>query len=206
MSRPQVLAIAAAALLSAVACNGSTSTPIGTNPIVSATPTVTLRAPGTATVPALTVTSTSFANGTAMPAAEALAGCGGTNVSPQLSWSGAPAGTQSFVITEFDPDAPTGVGFWHWTLYNIPSTVTSIAGGAGTNAPSGTAGLNDYGALGYGGPCPPVGDGNHRYFITVSALDTVLTGMPSPTTGAYLTFNMRGHIIAQGTYLGLFAR
>ena len=186
--------------------NAACASPIGPAPMistVSATPTVTLRAPGTAAVPALTVTSTSFGNGAPIPAAEAQVGCGGTNVSPALSWSGAPAGTQSFVITEFDPDAPTGVGFWHWIAYNIPATTTSVASAA---TPPGTPGLNDYGALGYGGPCPPVGDGNHRYMFTVSALDTVLSGLPASTTGAYLTFNMRGHIIAQGSYLGVFSR
>jgi hypothetical protein len=91
-------------------------------------------------------------------------------------------------------------------LYNIGPTTTTIALGAGTAPPSGTSGLNDYGALGYGGPCPPVGDGAQHYHFTISALDVALSGMPANTTGAYLTFNMRGHIIAQGTYLGLFAR
>ena len=198
--------LAAAAVASATAC-ANNATPSLVTPATSATPTVTLRAPGTASVPALTVTSNAFANGTTMPTAEAVTGCaGGSNVSPDLTWTGAPSNTKSFVITEFDPDAPTGVGFWHWLLFNIPSTVTTIAGGAGTSPPSGTAGLNDYGSLAYGGPCPPVGDGPHHYHFTISALDTVLTGMPpTTTTGAYLTFNMRGHIIAQGTYLGLFS-
>ena len=85
-------------------------------------------------------------------------------------------------------------------------TTTTLALGVGANPPSGTSGLNDYGALGYGGPCPPVGDGAHHYHFTVSALDTVLNGMPVNATGAFITFNARGHIIAQGTYLGLFAR
>lgn len=185
-------------------CN-STTTPTTTTG-TTATNTVTLRAPGTGTVPALTVTSTAFTNGTVMPANEAVTGCGGTNVSPDLSWSGAPATTKSFVITMFDPDAPTGVGFWHWLLFNIPPGTTSIALNARTSPPAGTSGLNDYGGLGYGGPCPPVGDGVHHYNLTISALDTLLTGMPSSTTGAYLTFNMRGHIVAQGTYQGLFSR
>jgi len=196
--------LAVAAVASAAACAKNATPAVA--PVSSATPTVTLRAPGTGTVAVLTVTSTAFANGATMPTAEAFTGCGGTNVSPDLTWTGAPANTQSFVITEFDPDAPTGVGFWHWVLFNVPSTVTSIAAGAGTNPPSGTSGLNDYGNLGYGGPCPPVGDGVHHYHFTVSALDTVLTSMPVSTTGAYLTFNTDGHIIAQGTYLGLYSR
>ncbi len=196
-----------AALAIAVAgCNNSSPTPPGGTPGVAPTPTVTLRAPGTGTVPALVVTSTAFATNTTVPTPEAQNGCGGTNVSPDLTWTGAPAATKSFAITEFDADAPTGTGFWHWVLYNIPPNVTSIAAGAGTNPPAGTSGLSDYGSLGYGGPCPPVGDGTHHYAFTISALDTLLTGMPPSTTGAFLTFNMRGHIIAQGTYLGLFSR
>jgi Raf kinase inhibitor-like YbhB/YbcL family protein len=172
----------------------------------TATAKVTLRAPGTGTVAKLTVTSGAFANGATMPEAEAFGGCGGGNISPDLAWTGAPPNTRSFVVTAFDSDAPTGVGFWHWLVFNIPSAVTSIAAGAGTGAASGTSGRNDYGRFGYGGPCPPSGDGLHHYHFTVSALDTVLSAMPASTTGAYLTFNMRGHIIAQGTYVGLYSR
>lgn len=193
----------AAAVVVAAGCNGNNAVTVAP---VSATPTVVVRAPGTGNVATLTVTSTAFANGAVMPTQEAQVGCGGSNISPDLAWSGAPAGTQSFAITEFDPDAPTGSGFWHWVYFNIPPNVTSIAGGAGTNPPSGTSGLSDYGTLGYGGPCPPVGDGNHHYTFTVYALDTILTGMPPNTTGAFLVFNMGGHIIAQGKYLGLFSR
>jgi Raf kinase inhibitor-like YbhB/YbcL family protein len=212
MTRSWFSIVAAASLLLAVsACHGSKSTSlIGTTPtatpVPSATPTVTLRGPGTGAVAPLVVTSAAFTNGGTMPAVAAFTGCGGSNTSPDFSWSGAPATTKSFVITMFDPDAPTGVGFWHWLLYNIPPGITSIASGAGTSPPSGTSGLNDYGAVGYGGPCPPAGDGTHHYNVTVSALDIVLTGMPANTTGAYLTFNMRGHIVAQGAYVGLYSR
>jgi hypothetical protein len=181
------------------------STPMPASPAGAATPTVMLRSPGTGAVAKLTVISTAFADGAKIPTAQAFAGCGGRNVSPDLAWSGAPSTTRSFVITAFDPDAPTGVGFWHWLLYNIPATVTSIAAGAGTDPPSGTLGLSDYGTLGYGGPCPPPGDGPHHYRFTISALDTVLSALPATTTGAYLTFNMRGHIVAQGTYVGLYS-
>jgi Raf kinase inhibitor-like YbhB/YbcL family protein len=191
--------LAAVAVASAAVCSNLL---LPTAPAVAATPTVTLRAPGTGTVAKLTVTSSTFANGATMPTAEALRGCGGSNVSPDLAWTGAPTKTRSFVITAFDSDAPTGVGFWHWLLFNIPRAVTSVAVGAGTSPPSGTSGLNDYGSFGYGGPCPPTGDGAHHYHFTVSALDTVLSSTPASTTGAYLTFNMRGHILAQGTYLG----
>jgi Raf kinase inhibitor-like YbhB/YbcL family protein len=199
-----ILAVAAAAVVSAAGCAGSKSTPAGTAS-AGPTPTVTLRGPGTAAVPVLTVTSSAFANGTLMPAGEAQIGCTGSNQSPDIAWTAGPPATKSYVVTEFDPDAPTGVGFWHWVLYNIPATTTTLALGVGTNPPTGTSGLNDYGALGYGGPCPPAGDGAHHYHFTVSALDTVLSGMPVNATGAFITFNSRGHILAQGTYLGLFA-
>jgi Raf kinase inhibitor-like YbhB/YbcL family protein len=195
--------LAAVAFASVAVCSNM---PLPATPATAATPTVTLRAPGTGTVAKLTVTSNAFANGATMPTQEAFSGCAGSNVSPELAWTGAPSNTQSFVVTAFDSDAPTGVGFWHWLLFNIPGTVTSIAAGAGTSPPSGTSGLNDYGSFGYGGPCPPTGDGAHHYHFTVSALDIVLSTMPASTTGAYLTFNMRGHIIAQGTYVGLYAR
>ncbi|HEX3550549.1 MAG TPA: YbhB/YbcL family Raf kinase inhibitor-like protein [Candidatus Elarobacter sp.] len=195
---------AATALAAGVAgCNNNNATPTTTQGGYTETQ---VRAPLTGSVPALTVTSSAFSNGGAIPTNEGQNGCGGTNVSPDLTWSGAPAATKSFVITEFDPDAPTGSGFWHWVLYNIPPTTTSIAAGAGTNPPSGTSGLTDYGSLGYGGPCPPVGDGPHHYHFTVSALDTMLSGMPANSTGAYVVFNMGGHVLAQGTYLGTYAR
>jgi Raf kinase inhibitor-like YbhB/YbcL family protein len=200
-----VLAVAAM-LVSAAGCNGGAKSTPSTSASAAPTPTVTLRGPGTGAVPVLTLSSTAFANGTLMPTGEAQIGCGGSNVSPDLAWTAGPPATQSYVITEFDPDAPTGTGFWHWVLFNVPASTTSIGLGAGTNSPPGTNGLNDYGALGYGGPCPPVGDGAHHYHFTVSALDTVLSGMPVNATGAYITFNSRGHILAQGSYIGLFAR
>lgn len=160
----------------------------------------------TGTVPPLTVTSTDFPSGGRMPVSAAFGPCGGTNRSPDLTWKGAPAGTKSFVITTFDPDAHAGAGFWHWILYNIPPNVTSIAAGAGANALFGVAGINDHGTIGYGGTCPPVGDRSHHYRFTVSALDSTLKAPPAPMTPAALTAAMRGHVIAQGTYVGLYSR
>jgi Raf kinase inhibitor-like YbhB/YbcL family protein len=205
MNIRSILACAGACALLAGCSGSSSSTPPG----VATQPGLTLRAPGTSSsIAPLTVSSTTFVSGTIMPANVAQIGCGsGANISPQLSWTGAPAGTRSFVVTEFDQDAPTGVGFWHWTLFNIPANVTTLATGAGTNPPAGSvSGLTDYGTPGYGGPCPPTGDGAHRYTFTVSALDeATIPGVAAGATGAFITFNIRGHIIAQGTYLGLFA-
>jgi Raf kinase inhibitor-like YbhB/YbcL family protein len=104
-------------------------------------------------------------------------GCTGGNISPQIAWQNAPAGTRSFAVTAYDPDAPTGSGWWHWTVVNIAQQVTSLAAGAGdkNNAklPAGAVqGRNDFGYAGFGGACPPAGDKPHRYRFTVWALDT----------------------------------
>jgi Raf kinase inhibitor-like YbhB/YbcL family protein len=162
----------------------------------------------------LTVTSTSFANGGTIPAIEAFGGCGGTDgphgESPDLTWTAGPAGTQSYVVTMFDTDAPTGSGFWHWVAFNIPSTTTSLTlNQSASGMPAGTVqGTNDYGFSGYGGPCPPVGDPPHHYYITVSALNvaTLPAGVTSASSGAFVTFNMDANVIAQGVLLGLYAQ
>lgn len=202
---PTRVAVAGAAL--ALTLGGCSTNKVVATPIPALGPV--LRQPGTGTVPALTVTSATFANGAAMPTSVALAGCGGGNVSPQLSWTAGPAATQSYLVTEFDADAPTGVGFWHWLVFDIPASVTSFDAGAGSTATGGImSGITDYGTQFYGGPCPPTGDGPHHYTFTVSALDIpTLSGVSGPTaTGAFLTFNARGHIIAQGTLVGTYAR
>jgi Raf kinase inhibitor-like YbhB/YbcL family protein len=152
----------------------------------------------------ITVTSETFQEGGTIPRACAFGGCGGDNESPQLSWSGAPAGTRSFAITCFDPDAPTGSGYWHWLLFDVPASVTQLAYGEGTPKGS-TTGRNDYGQSEYGGPCPPGGDGEHRYIFTVYALDVPsLDGIGEGVTGASLVFTMRGHVLATGTISGRF--
>jgi Raf kinase inhibitor-like YbhB/YbcL family protein len=168
-----------------------------------------LRQPGTPeNLPALTLSSETFADGGVIPLSAASAWAGGSDVSPDLSWTGAPANTQSFAVTCFDPDAPTGVGFWHWTLVNIPASVTSLPAGASKNPPPATLqGHTDYGSSGYGGPCPPEGDPPHRYLFKVYALDIPsVPGFGESGTGAFLTFSLRGHILAQGTYTGLYSR
>jgi Raf kinase inhibitor-like YbhB/YbcL family protein len=129
-------------------------------------------------------------------------GCNGQNQSPELSWKGAPKGTKTFAITMYDPDAPTGSGWWHWLVFNIPATVTSLPTGAGDPSknllPAGTSqGNTDFGTPGYGGPCPPPGT-THRYVVTVYALNDSLS-IPANVTAAVVGFNIHGHTIGKAT-------
>ncbi|MEO1250206.1 MAG: YbhB/YbcL family Raf kinase inhibitor-like protein [Pseudomonadota bacterium] len=120
------------------------------------------------------LTSNAIAEGQHLDAAHVFQGfgCEGGNAAPDLAWSGAPEGTRSFAVTVYDPDAPTGSGWWHWFAFNIPADVTELP--AGDAMPDGVVELtNDYGAVGFGGACPPPGQ-VHRYHFTVHALDTVL--------------------------------
>lgn len=144
----------------------------------------------------LTVTSTDIADGQPLPMAQWGAAGGGADTSPQLSWSGAPEGTKSFAVSCFDPDAPTGSGFWHWAVYNLPPDVTSLA--TGEDRPErGVTLKNESGVPGYIGAGPPPGTGVHRYFFVVDALDTVLD-LPEGATPAILGFNRHFHSIARG--------
>jgi Raf kinase inhibitor-like YbhB/YbcL family protein len=154
------------------------------------------------------VSSASFSDGAAIPMDHVFTGCGGKNVSPQLSWSGAPQGTKSYAITCFDPDAPTGTGYWHWLAFDIPGKVTQLDAGAGkgSSPAGGKTGYSDFGMNSYGGPCPPKNDRPHHYIFTVYALDVdSVQGANDKTTGATLMFMMRGHVLATGSITGTFA-
>ncbi len=161
---------------------------------------------------AFKVESSTFKEGELLPQKTAFDGfdCGGQNILPHLKWSNAPAGTKSFVITEYDPDAPTVSGFWHWGIFNIPASVSEIAEGANQSGslPAGSAQIfTDYGSTGYGGSCPPVGDKPHHYHFTVYALSTEkLELTPATTTGAFLMFNIRGSILAEAKITGMYER
>ncbi|WP_433203215.1 YbhB/YbcL family Raf kinase inhibitor-like protein [Nocardia sp. CA-107356] len=152
-----------------------------------------------------TVTSTTVSDGAAWQPAQWSSGAsGGKDVSPQLSWSGAPAGTKSYAVTVYDPDAPTGSGFWHWAVANIPATTTSLPEGAGDDAgiglPVGSFQLpNDARLPRYIGAAPPAGHGRHRYFVTVHALDVDDIGIASDSTPALLGFTIAGHILGRAT-------
>src|SRR5215469_2330754 len=141
------------------------------------------------------VTSPDLQNNRPFPQSEVanIFGCNGGNQAPRLRWSGAPAGARSFVVTMFDPDAPTGSGFWHWLTWDIPAGVTSLDGALPPGAVSGT---NDAGLTGFLGPCPPPGDRTHHYRLSVFALDVSSLGLPATTRGAVVAFSMRLHILA----------
>ncbi len=130
--------------------------------------------------------------------------CGGENVSPDLTWSDAPEGTRSYAITCFDPDAPTGSGWWHWIAFDIPAGINAL--GAGQPVPAGTREWdNDYGYAGYGGPCPPPGPA-HRYIFTVHALDVAELGIPEGLTSAAARFNLLAHSIGQASFTAHYGR
>jgi Raf kinase inhibitor-like YbhB/YbcL family protein len=138
-------------------------------------------------------------------------GCTGENISPALEWQGAPAPTKSFALTMYDPDAPTGSGWWHWIVYNIPAGVTNLPAGAGDPTkhalPAGAEqGNTDIGKPGYGGPCPPPGDKPHRYQFTLFALDVDKLDIPSGATAAYVGFNLHAHTLAQAKLNALYNR
>jgi Raf kinase inhibitor-like YbhB/YbcL family protein len=154
-------------------------------------------------VPTLAVTSTSFQHNTRLPEKHVFDGWGlsGGNLSPQLSWSGAPAATMGYAVTCFDPDAPTPSGFWHWLLLGIPADVTSLDVGAGTaeTSPQGSFHVvNDFGDKKYDGAAPPAGDQNHRYLFAVHALDTDDLGLDDTAGAAVAAFTMLGHTLARG--------
>ncbi|MGD1068111.1 MAG: YbhB/YbcL family Raf kinase inhibitor-like protein [Vulcanimicrobiaceae bacterium] len=159
----------------------------------------------------LTVTSTTFGEGKTIPNSAVFSdfGCTGDNLSPQLSWTPGPAGTKSYAITCWDPDAPTGVGFVHWVLFDIPATTTSLGEGAGAHPDAGvgaTSGTSDFGMQVYGGPCPPVGHGVHHYHFVVYALDVPTLGLDKTTSYAKFKFVSNAHVLASGELLGLYER
>lgn len=133
----------------------------------------------------------------------------GKNLSPALSWSGFPEGTQSFAVSCFDPDAPTPSGFWHWTVVDIPVGVTELIQGAGNSASDLPAGAfhvsNDFGTLGYDGPAPPPGDQLHRYFFVVHAVDVPTLGVDSSATATVVSFNLVFHTLARAQVVPVFS-
>lgn len=149
----------------------------------------------------LEVRSTLFAEGETIPLSAAHGMVGGENVSPDLAWSAGPAGTKSYAVTCYDPDAPTTVGFTHWVLFDLPASVHALAAGSTTG---GITGFSDWGESAYGGMAPPAGDEPHHYRFSVYALDTDSLGVDGTTTYAKFRFLIRGHVLASGTLTGRF--
>ncbi len=133
-------------------------------------------------------------------------GCSGDNLSPQLSWDNAPKGTKSFAITAYDPDAPTESGFWHWIALDIPAGVSQLPRGADISKLGGLETRIDYGTKGFGGACPPVGDGMHRYQFTVWALPKAKLELGEDTPAAVVGFTLNSIALAKTTLTATYTR
>ena len=138
-------------------------------------------------------------------------GCAGDTQSPALRWSGAPAGTQSFAVTAYDPDAPTGSGWWHWSVVNVPASVTELqpdAGAAGgAKLPAGASHVRiDYGVAAWGGACPPEGAAPHRYIFTVHALKVPRLDLPADATAALAGYMINANSLGKATLTARYGR
>lgn len=161
---------------------------------------------------ALELTSPDVKDGGTLNAAQVanIFGCEGGNVSPELSWTNAPEGTKSFAVSMYDPDAPTGSGFWHWVAFDIPATAKGLARGAGTAGggamPGGTIhSIADANVAGYVGACPPPGK-PHRYVITVKALKVDKLGLDETASGALVGFLANANVLAEASITATFGR
>jgi Raf kinase inhibitor-like YbhB/YbcL family protein len=157
-------------------------------------------------VASFTVSSTDVSDGQAVPEAQVFEG---GNTSPQLSWTGFPEETKSFVVTCFDPDAPTPSGFWHWVVVNLPATVTSLDSGAGASddtLPGGAFHVrSDFGTRAFGGAAPPPGDQVHRYYFVVHAVDVDALDVDGDASPAVVAFNLAFHTLARATLVPTYA-
>jgi Raf kinase inhibitor-like YbhB/YbcL family protein len=168
---------------------------------------------GSAGAQEFTVSSRDFGPGGTLGAAQVYRGfgCEGGNISPELTWKHAPPGTKSFALTVHDPDAPTGSGWWHWLVFDLPATATHLPAGAGDPtkelAPAGSVqSRTDFGTEGYGGACPPRGDEPHRYVFTVYALKVEKLGLPSSASGAMVSFHLNTAALAKATVVARYGR
>ncbi|EFK06637.1 Raf-like protein [delta proteobacterium NaphS2] len=138
-------------------------------------------------------------------------GCSGKNQSPALKWTPGPTGTKSYAITVYDPDAPTGSGWWHWVVYNIPANVTELPLGAGDSTgkllpPGAVQGRTDFGTHAFGGACPPKGDKAHRYIFTVYALKIERIDVPNDATAALIGFMINANSLGKASFTAKYGR
>ncbi|HZQ60177.1 MAG TPA: YbhB/YbcL family Raf kinase inhibitor-like protein [Casimicrobiaceae bacterium] len=190
----------------------TTMTPIATRLIVFTT--ALLFAGTVAAAGPFTVTSAEVKHKGTVPEEQVYNGfgCTGGNVSPSMTWHNVPAGTKSFAVTVFDPDAPTGSGWWHWVMFNIPASAGSLPKNAGDpasgKAPAGAVqSRNDFGKAGYGGPCPPAGDRPHRYIFTVFALKVdTLQGADENASPAMIGFMINANQVAKASIQATYGR
>ncbi|MGV3344608.1 YbhB/YbcL family Raf kinase inhibitor-like protein [Enterobacteriaceae bacterium LUAb1] len=159
------------------------------------------------------ITSTDFKNNDFLRKNHEFNGFGGCgdNRSPALAWQDIPTETKSFAVTCYDPDAPTGSGFWHWIAFDIPANVTQLRANAGiasgNNLPTGSQqSMNDYGLAGFGGACPPEGDKAHRYIFNIHALSVEKLGIDASVTNAVARFMIEAHTLAKASITGLYQR
>ena len=164
---------------------------------------------------AFEVTSADIKEGKTLTKAQVFNGfgCTGDNVAPQISWKGEPKGAKSFAVTVYDPDAPTGSGWWHWIVYDIPATFNGLPSGASSAAeakvklPEGAKqGRNDYGTRDFGGACPPVGDKPHRYIVTVYALKVDKLGVPDDASAALIGYMLNANSLGKAKLTGKYGR
>ncbi|XPV74978.1 MAG: YbhB/YbcL family Raf kinase inhibitor-like protein [Desulfovibrio sp.] len=161
---------------------------------------------------AFMVTSPTLKAGSSMVQKHVLNGfgCSGENVSPELNWQNAPEGTKSFAITVYDPDAPTGSGWWHWVVFDLPVTMNGVGAGFGNEGFGVPAGViqsrTDFGKAGYGGACPPKGHGDHSYIFTVYALDVATLGLTVESPAAMVGYHLGGHTLAKAVFTVPYGR
>lgn len=138
-------------------------------------------------------------------------GCTGKNISPELHWANAPAGAKSFAVTVYDPDAPTGSGWWHWVVFNLPAKTQSLPAGAGdasgSQLPAGSQqGKTDYGTASFGGACPPPGDKPHRYVFTLYALKVEKLEIPEGASAAFIGYNIIANSLGKASFTAKYGR